>query len=88
MTDIVGIMPVHVGGMMMDLKALSEFAEAHDLWIVEDAAHAFPAAWRARESDPWVQCGQSGGLGAERMADRWKTEIEGSFAFRSTPTRR
>ena len=55
---IVGIMPVHVGGMMMDMKALSKFAEAHNLWVVEDAAHAFPAAWRGKESDPWVQSGQ------------------------------
>ena len=57
-SKIVGMMPVHVGGMMMDMKAVSEFAEAHNLWVVEDAAHAFPAAWRARESEPWQQCGQ------------------------------
>lgn len=55
---IVGIMPVHVGGLMMDGKQLSDFAEAHNLWIVEDAAHAFPAAWRAEESQPWQRCGQ------------------------------
>ena len=55
---VVGIMPVHIGGLMMDAKALSEFAEAHNLWIVEDAAHAFPAAWREAESAPWRHCGQ------------------------------
>jgi dTDP-4-amino-4,6-dideoxygalactose transaminase len=57
-TDVVGVMPVHVGGLMMEAKALNDFAEAHNLWIVEDAAHAFPAAGRATESEPWRCCGQ------------------------------
>lgn len=56
--EIVGMMPVHIGGLMMDGNALSEFAEAHNLWIVEDAAHAFPSAWRVAESEPWRRCGQ------------------------------
>lgn len=56
--EIVGVMPVHIGGLMIDMKALSEFAEAHNLWIVEDAAHAFPSAWRDEESEPWRRCGQ------------------------------
>lgn len=56
--EIVGMMPVHIGGLMMDGYALSEFAEAHNLWIVEDAAHAFPSAWRVAESEPWRRCGQ------------------------------
>jgi dTDP-4-amino-4,6-dideoxygalactose transaminase len=56
-SEIVGMMPVHVGGMMMDVSAIREFATAHRLWIVEDAAHAFPAAWRANESEPWQSCG-------------------------------
>jgi len=57
-SEIVGIMPVHIGGLMIDVKALSEFAEAHNLWIVEDAAHAFPSAWRGGESEEWRRCGQ------------------------------
>lgn len=44
--EIVGVMPVHVGGLMMDVEEISTFANAHNLWTVEDAAHAFPAAWR------------------------------------------
>jgi dTDP-4-amino-4,6-dideoxygalactose transaminase len=50
---------VHVGGLMMDRNALTDFAEAHNLWVVEDAAHAFPAASRLTESDPWWKCGES-----------------------------
>ncbi len=52
-TDIVGIMPVHVGGVMMELDRLKRFAAEHKLWIVEDAAHAFPAGWRKSETDAW-----------------------------------
>ncbi len=54
-----GITPVHVGGMMMDIAAVHEFASRHGLWIVEDAAHAFPAAWRPAPGDPWQQCGEA-----------------------------
>jgi dTDP-4-amino-4,6-dideoxygalactose transaminase len=60
-TRIVGIMPVHVGGLMMNCDALRTLAEKHGLWVVEDAAHAFPAAWRKDSSAPWEYCG--GGTG-------------------------
>jgi dTDP-4-amino-4,6-dideoxygalactose transaminase len=56
---VVGIMPVHVGGLMLDVRDVQAFARRHGLWIVEDAAHAFPAAWRAHEQDPWQQCGEN-----------------------------
>lgn len=56
--EVVGVMPVHVGGMMSDVGALREFAARHGLWTVEDAAHAFPAAWRADESSAWRRCGE------------------------------
>jgi dTDP-4-amino-4,6-dideoxygalactose transaminase len=54
-TDVVGIMPVHVGGRLVDLDRLESLAKAHGLWIVEDAAHAFPAAWRSTSEAPWRQ---------------------------------
>ncbi len=60
-TRAVGIIPVHVGGLMLDLARLREFADRHGLWIVEDAAHAFPAAWRASEQDAWQRCGEGSG---------------------------
>jgi dTDP-4-amino-4,6-dideoxygalactose transaminase len=55
--DVVGIIPVHVGGVMVDLDRLRDFSRAHDLWVVEDAAHAFPAAWRRSAADEWTSCG-------------------------------
>src|SRR5512133_1718971 len=53
-----GIMPVHVAGLMMDMGAVADLAARHDLWVVEDAAHAFPAASRRDAADPWQQCGE------------------------------
>ncbi|MBZ0115125.1 MAG: DegT/DnrJ/EryC1/StrS aminotransferase family protein [Thermoanaerobaculia bacterium] len=55
---VVGIIPVHVGGLMMDTAAIRRFADDNDLWVVEDAAHAFPSAWRANGESDWKQCGQ------------------------------
>jgi dTDP-4-amino-4,6-dideoxygalactose transaminase len=55
---VVGIVPVHVGGLMMNIDDLKAFASRHNLWVVEDAAHAFPAAWRRGPNQPWEHCGQ------------------------------
>jgi perosamine synthetase len=57
-TRAVGIMPVHVGGAMVDINAVRRLAARYDLWTVEDAAHAFPAAWRENASAPWQRCGE------------------------------
>jgi dTDP-4-amino-4,6-dideoxygalactose transaminase len=54
----VGIIPVHVGGAMLDVTAVHSFAKSHGLWVVDDAAHAFPAAWRAAPDLPWQRCGE------------------------------
>jgi dTDP-4-amino-4,6-dideoxygalactose transaminase len=56
-SDVAGIIPVHVGGLMLDVGALSRFAAERRLWLVEDAAHAFPAAWRPAGSARWQHCG-------------------------------
>jgi perosamine synthetase len=76
--EIVGIMPVHVGGMMMDVSAVKEFANKHNLWVVEDAAHAFPAAYRSTESELWLKCGQ--------MADGERRVVCFSFYANKTIT--
>src|SRR5262249_21652338 len=56
---VVGIMPVHVGGLMLDCDVVRSLAEQHGLWVVEDAAHAFPAAWRRGSDQPWQRCGEA-----------------------------
>lgn len=57
-TRIVGIMPVHYGGDMVDVAAVRDLAARHGLWVVEDAAHAFPAAWRPSADAAWLRCGE------------------------------
>jgi dTDP-4-amino-4,6-dideoxygalactose transaminase len=44
--------------MMMNVDNIRAFALRHNLWVVEDAAHAFPAAWRRAPEEPWQYCGQ------------------------------
>ena len=56
--SVVGIIPVHVAGLMLNVDDVAEFAVRHGLWVVEDAAHAFPAAWRRGSDAPWQLCGQ------------------------------
>ncbi|MEM1177796.1 MAG: DegT/DnrJ/EryC1/StrS aminotransferase family protein [Acidobacteriota bacterium] len=56
-TEVVGVMPVHVGGLMLDIAGLEAETAARGWWTVEDAAHAFPAAWRAGAESPWRRCG-------------------------------
>ena len=38
------IIPVHFGGLAADIDALKALAMEHDLRIIEDAAHSFPAS--------------------------------------------
>ena len=56
---VCGIVPVHVGGLMLDMGRARSFARQHGLWVVEDSAHAFPAAWRANEACAWQRSGES-----------------------------
>jgi perosamine synthetase len=55
----VGLMPVHVGGLMLDAARVRDWAKERGLWVVEDAAHAFPAAYRRAPADAWVRCGEN-----------------------------
>lgn len=55
---VVGIIPVHVGGYLMNIHEIKNFAKKHNLWIIEDAAHAFPAAWRTDADSTWEFCGE------------------------------
>ena len=57
-TAVSAIMPVHVGGMMMDVRAIDSFASDHGLRVIEDGAHAFPSAWRPGPDEPWQRCGE------------------------------
>jgi dTDP-4-amino-4,6-dideoxygalactose transaminase len=59
---VVGIIPVHVGGLMLDMDAVHALAAEHGLWVIEDAAHSLPAAYRAAETgtrSAWRRCGEN-----------------------------
>lgn len=42
------ILPVHVGGLPAEMTAIQAIARRHDLPVIEDAAHALPAAYQGR----------------------------------------
>lgn len=85
---VVGMIPVHVGGYMMNMDKLAAFARDHDLWIIEDAAHAFPAAWRASSNDQWRYCGDDTALVTcfSFYANKTITTGEGGMAVTSDKT--
>lgn len=83
---VVGMIPVHVGGLMMDLNALSCFASRHGLWMVEDAAHAIPAAYRDGPNSPWKRCGENSSAVTcfSFYANKTMTTGEGGMAVTSS----
>jgi dTDP-4-amino-4,6-dideoxygalactose transaminase len=44
-----GLVAVDLFGQPADYDALADAAAAHDLWLVDDAAQSFGAAWRGRK---------------------------------------
>jgi perosamine synthetase len=57
--EVVGMIPVHVGGLMLGMDVVSAWAKARKLWVIEDAAHAFPAAYRRSHGSRWRRCGEN-----------------------------
>jgi dTDP-4-amino-4,6-dideoxygalactose transaminase len=86
-TPVVGIIPVHVSGLMMDMTAVHSFAKKHNLWVIEDAAHAFPAAWRPTADSPWQRCGENTSAVAcfSFYANKTITTGEGGMAVTDNP---
>jgi dTDP-4-amino-4,6-dideoxygalactose transaminase len=85
--EAVGVIPVHVGGLMMDMDRVSDFARRHGLWVVEDAAHALPAAWRPGLDRPWQRCGEKTAAVTcfSFYANKTVTTGEGGMATTSDP---
>lgn len=42
------IMPVHFAGLACDMDAINEVAKKHNLFVIEDAAHALPCTYKGR----------------------------------------
>ncbi len=43
-----GIIPVHLGASIANLDRLKSITEKHNLWMVEDCAHAHGAQWKGK----------------------------------------
>jgi dTDP-4-amino-4,6-dideoxygalactose transaminase len=80
-----GILPVHYGGVAVDMEGLQALARQRGLWIVEDAAQALAARYRGRplgalgdagcfsfHETKNITCGEGGALviGDPELADR------------------
>lgn len=51
------IMPVHLYGQSMNMDALMDFAEAHNLAVIEDACQSHGAMWKGRRTGSFGSCG-------------------------------
>ncbi|MDA0813348.1 MAG: DegT/DnrJ/EryC1/StrS family aminotransferase [Verrucomicrobia bacterium] len=75
------IIPVHYGGQIGDVRHLKQAAAAHDLTIVEDAAHCCPAKFRDSDDSDWQNVGSIGDVAAFSFyANKTITTGEGGMA--------
>jgi len=51
------IIPMHYGGQMVDVDAITAVAVEHRLAIIDDAAHTLPAHYRSSADAPWRAVG-------------------------------
>lgn len=51
------IIPMHYGGQMVDVDAITEVAKAFKVPLIEDAAHTLPAAYRSSPQAAWRKAG-------------------------------
>lgn len=51
------IVPVHLYGMPCDMTAINQFADAHGLFVVEDAAEGLGGSWAGRPCGSHGDCG-------------------------------
>lgn len=51
------IIPMHYGGQMVDVDAITAVAIEHRLAIIDDAAHTLPAHYRSSGDAPWRAVG-------------------------------
>lgn len=58
------IVVVHLFGRMDDMDKILSLAKAHDLWVVEDCAHAHGAKYWDSKTTKWHMAGTMGHVGA------------------------
>lgn len=76
------IIPVHFGGQMCEMDAISRFASDNHLKMVEDAAHCCPAKYRPDADSEWETVGARSDVSAFSFyANKTITTGEGGMAL-------
>ncbi len=52
-----GIIPVHLAGYVCDMDRINAIAEAHDLFVLEDACHSWGSKWKGKGTGALGDCG-------------------------------
>ncbi|MEE0877902.1 MAG: DegT/DnrJ/EryC1/StrS family aminotransferase [Treponemataceae bacterium] len=79
-SSIKAIIPVHIAGNICDMKKICEIAKKYEVYVIEDAAHAFPA----KSVDGWA--GTFGDMGVFSFyATKTITTAEGGMVVTSNP---
>lgn len=56
--NVVGIIPVHYAGKMVDMDKVEDFADRHHLGIIEDAAHCMNSQYFSKKYNQWQNKGK------------------------------
>ena len=76
------IIPVHYAGQMVDMAAVEKIAKAHELKVVEDAAHCCPSFFREDSEASWEPVGERSDVAAFSFyANKTITTGEGGMAL-------
>ncbi|MDD3926962.1 MAG: DegT/DnrJ/EryC1/StrS family aminotransferase [bacterium] len=51
------VIPVHIGGLPVDMDAFRELAQEHKLALIEDACHSWGSKWRGKGTGAIGDCG-------------------------------
>ena len=79
--QVVAIIPVHYGGQIGDVAAISSLAARHNLQVIEDAAHCCPAYYRSSAAAPWQPVGAEAAISCYSFyANKTITTGEGGMA--------
>lgn len=81
------IIPMHYGGYCCDMSMIGQIAAQYSIPIIEDSAHAFPAAFRPTVDEPWKPAGRFGEVGCFSFyANKCITTGEGGMAVTDDET--
>ena len=85
-SDVVGAIPMHYGGQMASMPCLARRLRAAGCFVVEDAAHALPAAVCDPDTGRWVRVGALADVACFSFyANKTITTGEGGMAATADP---